>query len=801
MKKKLSKILGVGLTLALAASLLLSAVPVMANVSSPSVDIDDEDISAAAVYTLIFSVKEDTAAGETITIKFPDDTDVAGVDTAAEIELSATSGIGSDAFSAVNPAADADVVADEDDLTVEITLPGAAAMNAQNQIGAMASVQVKVTGLVNPTEPGDYTLEVQTSEEDTYVESAAYEIETPTVGGFVYVYNPSDILLATYGGSAALMDADGDGQFDEDDYTITVGAGTYNLTAAIGITGEDVVIESAEGAADTKIDAGAGANNAFDVTGEGVTIDGFTIDDALVAVYINAEDVTVTNCELTDAATAGVEIDAGGINATVSDNVIEDCDTGILFTDMAVTDLDDVDITGNTITEANTDGAIVIGGGAGDIDITGNTITDNEVAGIVFNGTLANDNIAISGNTISLNEGDGFTYDGTAAATDVSIVENTIIDNEDDGINLTTAWTYASCYVAFNTIMDNGDNAANDDGTDDLNARFNWWGTDDDDDFDVSDDIETEPWLMSEDAATGFKVATDDASLDGKSTAGVSVSGMDDDAANAADIMIAFGYDANPEDELDGAIAFYDLFVLADAIVSPDEVNAKVKLYNSAITEDSVAYFWTGDFWAECSDQIARSGLVWVDVTEDTIPAIEDLEGTPFAVVSGEASTDLDAPVILTPAVGDDEVSLTPTFAWGAVEDADTYYFEFADNAQFVVPLVKMSDELSALMVTNYAYTAELPYSTPYYWRVKAIGDDGVGSWATGVFVTMAEPEEEQPPVVVEEQAPVIIEPIVEVITPAATPVTPGWIYAIIAVGAVLVIALLVLIVRTRRVA
>ena len=49
----------------------------------------------------------------------------------------------------------------------------------------------------------------------------------------------------------------------------------------------------------------------------------------------------------------------------------------------------------------------------------------------------------------------------------------------------------------------------------------------------------------------------------------------------------------------------------------------------------------------------------------------------------------------------------------------------------------------------------------------------------------------------------IIIEPNVEVIVPlpAETPITPAWIYAIIGVGAVLVIALIVLIVRTRRVA
>jgi len=101
--------------------------------------------------------------------------------------------------------------------------------------------------------------------------------------------------------------------------------------------------------------------------------------------------------------------------------------------------------------------------------------------------------------------------------------------------------------------------------------------------------------------------------------------------------------------------------------------------------------------------------------------------------------------------------------------------------------------------------------------------------WSGGVFLTVAEvipePEPEpvwtcpqcgldfatraalaahaataHPPV---EPPDIIVEPDVEVIVPlpAETPITPAWIYVIIGVGAVLVIALIVLIVRTRRVA
>ncbi|MBA7564660.1 hypothetical protein ES708_06323 [subsurface metagenome] len=193
-----------------------------------------------------------------------------------------------------------------------------------------------------------------------------------------------------------------------------------------------------------------------------------------------------------------------------------------------------------------------------------------------------------------------------------------------------------------------------------------------------------------------------------------------------------------------------------------------------------------------------------ITVTDATSPTIEDLEELPFVLVAGAAVVLDTPPEILAPVTGDDTVSLTPIFAWGTVAGADGYNFQLADNANFVTPMVKLDGDLGRLVVTAYAYVGELPYSTPYYWRVKAVsgtvaaGDLAESAWSTGVFITMDEPVEPTPPV---EGPPVVIEPIVEVIVPPATPMTPGWIYAIIAVGAVLVIALLVLIVRTRRVA
>ena len=198
MKKKLSRILGVGLTLALLTSLLLTAAPAIADISQPTVDVDGDEISADdAEYTLSFRINTELVEADdpVITVKFPDDTDVSDV-TNSDVTIEATSGIGSGSGTVLTLTATSDP---DDDTILEIELDDLGlAIGAK--IGAMAYIQVTIDDVINPSGPDTYTLEVMTSEEDSYVESEEYDIGAPTVGGFVYVYNPSDILLATYGG-------------------------------------------------------------------------------------------------------------------------------------------------------------------------------------------------------------------------------------------------------------------------------------------------------------------------------------------------------------------------------------------------------------------------------------------------------------------------------------------------------------------------------------------------------------------------------------------------------------------------
>ena len=160
-------------------------------------------------------------------------------------------------------------------------------------------------------------------------------------------------------------------------------------------------------------------------------------------------------------------------------------------------------------------------------------------------------------------------------------------------------------------------------------------------------------------------------------------------------------------------------------------------------------------------------------------------------VVNPQLTTGVNAPAPIQP-VGITAIntSINPVFNWGALKWATSYKFQLASDAAFSDTLV----DATLGNVTSYAYTEGLDYEGTYYWRVKGISATSSTDWSAGTgFTTMAEPE---PPVVVEEtQPPQIVIPPAE-----TTEITPGWIYAIIAVGAILVIAVIVLIVRTRRV-
>jgi hypothetical protein len=146
---------------------------------------------------------------------------------------------------------------------------------------------------------------------------------------------------------------------------------------------------------------------------------------------------------------------------------------------------------------------------------------------------------------------------------------------------------------------------------------------------------------------------------------------------------------------------------------------------------------------------------------------------------------------VSSPAKGAYDVPITPSFVWTETKGAVLYELEVSTDSTFTETPV-----LTATPDKAYYQTAEadaLDYNTTYYWRVRVPG----GTWVYGVFTTMAEPTTPAPAFTI---APT--ETTIQVVEVPTTPAIPTYLlWIIVAIGAVLVIALLVLIIRTRRAA
>jgi len=143
----------------------------------------------------------------------------------------------------------------------------------------------------------------------------------------------------------------------------------------------------------------------------------------------------------------------------------------------------------------------------------------------------------------------------------------------------------------------------------------------------------------------------------------------------------------------------------------------------------------------------------------------------------------------VAPVPGATGVQLQPTFQWNPADWATGYEFELSAAADYSSPIVSKTGA-NALTSAVWGLEQALDYSTPYYWRVKAVSKTTDSVWANGTFTTMAKPAAPPPaPTTSAAPPPVVVEEV-----------APAYIWAIIGVGAALVIAVIVLIVRTRRV-
>jgi hypothetical protein len=163
-----------------------------------------------------------------------------------------------------------------------------------------------------------------------------------------------------------------------------------------------------------------------------------------------------------------------------------------------------------------------------------------------------------------------------------------------------------------------------------------------------------------------------------------------------------------------------------------------------------------------------------------------------------------------SPTLGQTNIPVDVTFTWPAVTGATGYYFAIAQETGQTDKFAIL--DYSATTPTNAFKAREnLKYNTQYWWRVQAFNATTTGSWQTFFFTTMPAPattpagggtitQTQAPPVIVTQVPP---PQITLEIPPSPTPVQviPNYLlWAVIGVGAILVIAVIVLIVRTRRI-
>jgi hypothetical protein len=250
-------------------------------------------------------------------------------------------------------------------------------------------------------------------------------------------------------------------------------------------------------------------------------------------------------------------------------------------------------------------------------------------------------------------------------------------------------------------------------------------------------------------------------------------------------------------------VKYYDAFVYDTGAFY---ASTRLQFYGTVNAFSEVWYYNpVTSSWVKCSHQtaVASGGFVMVEVDVTSQPSLTELLGTAFVLAEAPPAAPGSTAVTQIPVLGAVNVPVDTTFTWPAVTGAVSYIFELAEETGQTDKFY-LKDEVGGPTVNAYKLVDDLKYDTQYWWRVLAINSLGVKSaWTTSFFTTAKEVVvvEPLPPVIVQENPPaqitLEIPPDEEVVV---EPIPSYLLWAVIAVGALLVIVVIVLIVRTRRI-
>ena len=386
----------------------------------------------------------------------------------------------------------------------------------------------------------------------------------------------------------AAVDAAGPG------VSVVVHSGTYVENVVVP---KSLTITAKDGPAATIVQAADPAQDAFKVTADGVTISGFTIENASASAQagIRLQNVNGCNIENIDARSNsyGVLL-LGSVSAKITNSSLESNVIGIQL---------DASSSGNIIYECSIhDNGIGV-----QVDGAKNEITGNEI----YNNT------GVTGSAIHL----------SAGASGNVIHFNKIVNNSNAGQGSTAV--------------------LNENSAEPVNALLNWWenasgpshsanpsGTGDA----VSDSVEFTPWLNVEPVAVKSGMATGDPlTLDAKAEASTMVI---ETGSGTPTIWVA-SYAENPGGTFPTTAIGKWIDVYFDS--SSGVTQAEIRLYYTHdeltalnLKEGSLRLYWwdsSNSKWVICSDSGVNKvdHYIWARIKAAGTPTMNDLTGTPFA--------------------------------------------------------------------------------------------------------------------------------------------------------------------------
>jgi hypothetical protein len=343
-----------------------------------------------------------------------------------------------------------------------------------------------------------------------------------------------------------------------------------------------------------------------------------------------------------------------------------------------------------------------------------------------------------------------------------------------------------------------------------LDATNNWWGSSAGPTVaSTATKTLTSPWLIASVINPAVAIGTN--TLTGQTTAGVNVTVT---AGAGITVIAAANYTGNPVTVAPPAdtVKSFDVYIAGGAAGD----TATITFFGITGANAQIwAYSENQNTYVLCSNQRVDmfNGTVIVTVMGATagltVPNIGNMSGLEF-VLTQPAVAPIGAPAqtSLVPAVATEDVDVSlAAFTWGAVAGATGYEFELAEylagGENPFIPAFLLLEE--APDTNGVVLLADLDYLTVYAWRVRAVRGTELGAWVSSFFTTAAEVPEDVSDTWIIEQAPTQIEwpdNITINVPPIEQPEIPEYIlWVVVAVGAILVIAVIVLIVRTRRVA